>query len=275
MIIDKRHTFVLIILIATLFGCNSDDDSSTLRSEDDSSTLRSEQAQANIEEGIIALNEGNFNEALELIGIAEALSDSDSEPDSETQILLANAYAGRAGVSLESLTESLTGNYTDGTTKLAPSLSKIMGMVNYYDENEFNVRTNDTTKALELFVAQDIATLSDDDRATVASLATVNATQNITQILEGNHPALLSDEEIKTLIEDNFDTRADSLIKAASLALELKYELVTAMTATTDNITSVVLDVFLVDSGLSDLESSTLDKAAFTTFIQTFNDATN
>jgi hypothetical protein len=275
MIIDKRHTFVLIILIATLFGCNSDDDSSTLRSEDDSSTLRSEQAQANIEEGTIALNEGNFNEALELIGIAEALSDSDSEPDSETQILLANAYAGRAGVSLESLTESLTGNYTDGTTKLAPSLSKIMGMVNYYDENEFNVRTNDTTKALELFVAQDIATLSDDDRATVASLATVNATQNITQILEGNHPALLSDEEIKTLIEDNFDTRADSLIKAASLALELKYELVTAMTATTDNITSVVLDVFLVDSGLSDLESSTLDKAAFTTFIQTFNDATN
>jgi hypothetical protein len=260
--IDKRHTFVLIILLAALFGCNSDGDSSALRSEE---------AQANVDKGIIALNEGNFNEALELIGIAEALSESDSE----TQVLLANAYAGRAGVSLESLTESLTGNYTDGTTELAPSLSKFIGMVNYYDENEFNLRTNDTTKALELFVAQDIESLSDDDRATVATLATVNATQYITQILEGNHPAQLSDEEIKTLIEENFDTRAKSLIKAASLALELKYELVTAMTASTESITSVVLDAFLADSGLSDLENSTLDKAAFTTFIQTFNDGTN
>ncbi|ABM05086.1 predicted glucosamine-6-phosphate isomerase [Psychromonas ingrahamii 37] len=258
--IDKRQTFVLITLLLALFGCNNDSDSSVIRSEE---------AQVNVDKGIIALNEGNFNEALALLGKAEALSSSDSE----TQLLRGKAYAGRAGVSVKSITQSLTANRTDGTTELAPSSSNIMGIMNYYDENEFKIRTTDTNKALALFVEQDpsLESLSNDDRATLAALAAVNATQNITLILKGDNPMKLSDQEIKNLVEDNFDAQADSLIKATDLALKLKYELVTAITATTGSITTAVVDASLTGSSLSDLENSKMDKAAFTTFMQTFN----
>jgi len=105
----QRYILIAVILLA-LYGC----DSNLLESlADDSSEA------ANIEAAQIALNDGDYDEVISLIG-----DDYDpSEPDSQVARLLASAYMGKAGIDLTYLIENADSTDDDSFDAIAAALS--------------------------------------------------------------------------------------------------------------------------------------------------------
>ncbi len=251
--IEQRTCFVLILFALLAFslfagGCSSGD------SSDPDPNPRPNAAQKKVDEGQAALEAGDYNTAVSNLAEADALAPNDPE----IRTLRATAYASRAGVSVDSLTESLTDHYTDGSTALAPApLPKIIGLMNYADPGEFAVRTMDTGKALDLMVAGDptLASLGDEDRATVGALAMVHTLQQTTLILEGNSPARLTDAEIETLVSANYADHQEGLNRAVAVAAHTRGDLIAAMTdPLTELVASGEVETLLADYGMDDGE---------------------
>jgi hypothetical protein len=105
----KTYLFIIPILFA-IYGC----DSNMLESvADDSSDA------AYIEEATIALNDGNYDEAISLL---EGKFDPAS-PDTEVGRILASAYMGKAGIDLTYIIENSDSGGNDSFDSIASALS--------------------------------------------------------------------------------------------------------------------------------------------------------